>query len=109
MLPPRQKLTQILQEGPYAQKQHQQYPRATRFLHAASAAAEQRHFQRIQRVPLFNPCRARPRPARDRIPEISEAVMAKKRGVSENVFSDISCPAPQRDRLVPLRSKSDYA
>ena len=75
MLPPHPKQTQILQEGPYVQKQHQQYPRATRFLHAASAAAEQRHFQRIQRDSLFDPRRACPGPAWDRIPEASEVVI----------------------------------
>ena len=78
MLPPphsNSNKPQKRKEEPYVQKQHQQYPRATRFLHAASAAAEQRHFQRIQRDSLFDPRRACPGPAWDRIPEASEVVI----------------------------------
>ena len=70
---------QIIQEGSiHVRKPKQLHSRSTRLLRAASAAAEQRLFQRIQRDSLFNPRRTRPRPAWDRIPQAAESVTKKR-------------------------------
>ena len=76
---PHSNKNRTIQEGSiHVRKPKQLHSRSTRLFHAASAAAEQRRFQRIQRDSLFNPRRTCPWPARNRVSQAAESVTKKR-------------------------------